>query len=58
MSRLGLSFWEQYTVGLGPDGKLAFMKFCLSFSFLKVKVGFVINVTNTLFVFTFAEPDW
>ena len=44
-------------MGLGPDGKLDLMKFCLSFSSLKVKVGFVIKVMNTLFVFTFALPD-
>ena len=55
---MGLSSWEQYTIGFGPEGKFALMKFCLSFSLLKVNVGLVFRVTNTLFALTLVVPNW
>ena len=39
-------------VGLGPGGKVDWMKFFMAVSLGKVKVGVVFRVMNTLFEFT------
>lgn len=45
-------------MGLAPEGNSALIKLCMSVGLLKVKVGLVLRVTNTLFEFMVALPDW
>lgn len=45
-------------VGLGPEGKVAVMKLCISVGFAKVKVWLVLRVMNTLLELMFVVPSW
>lgn len=45
-------------VGLGPEGKVAWMKLCISVGFAKVKVWLVLRVMNTLLELMFVVPSW
>ena len=45
-------------VGLGPEGKVAWMKLCISVGFAKVKVWLVLRVMNTLLELMLVVPSW
>lgn len=45
-------------VGFGPEGKVAWMKLCISVGFAKVKVWLVLRVMNTLLELMLVVPSW
>ena len=45
-------------VGLGPAGKVAWMKLCISVGFANVKVWLVLRVMKTLLELMLVVPSW